>query len=359
MFSFLLMKKTFIFGILGVFVVSLFLVFGFSRAGQERVQRRQVEYVARSTAWWDDNMTEAQNIQRRVAKLKALGPIAVKVFRQDLNYDAPPRDERNNPALILRRLVTPNDWRLHYNKEDVRASAAHSLESLGPDAKAAIPDLLNRISDADRSVRLAALHALGAIGQDTPELMSAVEGLLEDSHTGTAFVAAFVRWRLKPTSLVAFDRLQSLITSANLPWASYCFLKVGPPGQLFAPALSQAMKDMPWSLQRMHAVHALWVMTNDRALVLTEFDTLKTALRDPDPLGARNSAGWSPAEEALGYAAHMLDDDPEFREAMKPLLSTVLSNPNSKALRMASTYAKRFLDWGSTNDAGASFQAKP
>ena len=61
----------------------------------------------------------------------------------------------------------------------VRALVAEALGRLGPEAKAAVPELVKRIADADEGTRVAAIEALGEIG-GADDSVPAIEQALKD-----------------------------------------------------------------------------------------------------------------------------------------------------------------------------------
>ena len=61
-------------------------------------------------------------------------------------------------------------------EKEVRQTAAGALGKIGPEAKAAVPDLSKALKDEDKYVRQTAVRALGDIG---PEARDAVPALIE------------------------------------------------------------------------------------------------------------------------------------------------------------------------------------
>jgi HEAT repeat protein len=79
-------------------------------------------------------------------------------------------------------------------KEDkepaVRAQAAEALGGIRILAKAALPDLLNALKDADASVRETAAEALADIGSDAAKVIPALLPLLSDADMNVRCAAA-------------------------------------------------------------------------------------------------------------------------------------------------------------------------
>src|SRR5262249_11525225 len=69
----------------------------------------------------------------------------------------------------------------------VRKRAAECLGDVGPSAKAAVPELIKAVKDADPTVSWAAIDALGLIGPDAAEAVpTLVEALKETNQRGAA-----------------------------------------------------------------------------------------------------------------------------------------------------------------------------
>jgi len=154
------------------------------------------------------------------------------------------------------------------------------------------------------------------------------------------------------------DRAPHQSTASTLSWPSLCFQKLGSTGRVFVPVVERAIAGMPWSHARIQAVHPLWSMTGERQRILRELESLSQGVNRP---GSTNrTTGWTSVEEEIGYTVHTLDDEQVFRDAMRPVLKQILTNPNSQARRMASVYLERFdmLDRRAAGEPGEQ-PAKP
>jgi HEAT repeat protein len=133
---------------------------------------------------------------------------------------------------------------------DVRGSrsCAHAwLKALGPDAKSAIPELLEVARrDNDHFERSAAVNTVGMIGADDPGLVQALLPLLKDADTVVADAAALSIPPFGPSASHAVPTLVELIR-ANRPGKPFnpvmAFTFMGPAGSEAAPALLSALKD--------------------------------------------------------------------------------------------------------------------
>jgi HEAT repeat protein len=97
-------------------------------------------------------------------------------------------------ALQLAQLLTDGDL-------DVRLAAAAALERLGPAAQPATADLCRTVGSTDAELRLAALRALGTIGDpDVQEAVAQVALALRDSDGRVRMLAAQVLGKFGPAA---------------------------------------------------------------------------------------------------------------------------------------------------------------
>jgi hypothetical protein len=164
---------------------------------------------------------------------------------------------------------TPND------PEDTRVNAAYYLGELGEYAKPVVGSLVKATDDPAARVRSAAAFALGKTGDTSVEVTKALEKLLTDVNADTRFSAAFALWKLQPAKSETFHRVNAMITSSNLSWPAICVQRAGPGARAFAPRLVEVIDGLPWSYQRIQAVHAVWSTTGDRVMVKEQLDSLE------------------------------------------------------------------------------------
>src|SRR5205807_1376584 len=92
----------------------------------------------------------------------------------------------------------------------VRARAACTLARLGPNAKEAVPALIDCLNDADTAVRFHAVYALGRIRENYPAVIAALREAMDDDGSTVAAFAAQMLHRLDPT-VNAVPRLIELL----------------------------------------------------------------------------------------------------------------------------------------------------
>jgi hypothetical protein len=307
------------------------------RAAHEARTRAAVYYWIRSMDWWNHSQTEAANERRQAAGLRSVGAGAVTTLERDLHYHSPLFRWSERIPLLQRFFPQPG---LTDEPQEVRQRAVHFLAVLGPDARSAVPALLDLVSDSDSRVRFEVAFVLGRIGVDVPEVRAALTNMLADSRRYVRFSAAISLWSFDRTNAAAIERVEKLISLKDLSWPSICLMKFGADAKIFAPRLKQAIDGAPWSYYRIQAVHALWLMTRDKQFVLEELASVAKALEKPG--GARPASGWTDAEEVVGYVVSKLDDEKEFRDRARPMLQTILADAHSSAHSMARVYLRRF-----------------
>jgi HEAT repeat protein/S1-C subfamily serine protease len=127
----------------------------------------------------------------------------------------------------------------------VRTQAALALAQLGPDAHAALPDLLAQLKDSDESVRQAALKAVVAIGPEAKDVPALSEGLSSTSvEVRTLTMQALAR--LGAAAKDAVPALKTALKDSDKAiriQAVQTLEAVGPAAKDAVPALEEALKD--------------------------------------------------------------------------------------------------------------------
>ncbi len=91
--------------------------------------------------------------------------------------------------------------------EEARRGAAKSLAELGPEAKAAVPDLATALKDKDLYVRRFAAQALGEVGPDAKAAVPALKDALGDSKKEVGEAAAVALAHLGPDGVAVLTDL--------------------------------------------------------------------------------------------------------------------------------------------------------
>ena len=124
--------------------------------------------------------------------------------------------------------------------------AARCLESIGSEAKPAIPLLIELLNDEDKHVRDAAADALGAIGPAAKAAVPALAQLLKDGDWPIRRVAATALGKMGPEARPAIPALMEMLKATR--WierseAASALGKIGSDAKPAVPALEALLKD--------------------------------------------------------------------------------------------------------------------
>lgn len=238
--------------------------------------RRQVDYWAHHYAWQNEHLTVPENDARKADALRALGPEAITLLRQDLQVrDSPWEWFRFRAAIFaparLRGAVLPKATGLGR-----RIAAAYALALLGPEAKAAVPELLTEAGKQP----LAPILALAAIGDTRPAVIIALTNLTNSAATATAAAASYALWRLRgrDDGAVALGNLRladsaTMRSFATMPLARE-LARLGAMARPFVPGLEGAMdSSFPGFasmelMQKVEVARALWLIDGSAGAAL-------------------------------------------------------------------------------------------
>ncbi|UCG48962.1 MAG: HEAT repeat domain-containing protein [Phycisphaerales bacterium] len=152
---------------------------------------------------------------------------------------------------------TLNEWieRLHHKDVEVRRSAARTLEQKGPEAKDAIPALIEVLEDKDEYVRAAAARALGNTGPEAesaiPALMQAIKDQIMIVRMGAAMGLGGIGPRARNAIPALAEALQSQHEDHNVKReAAEALGKIGPEA---VPALAKALQHNQYFVRRVAA----------------------------------------------------------------------------------------------------------
>jgi HEAT repeat protein len=170
-----------------------------------------------------------------------------------------------------------------------RVDAARSLGVIGPDAKAAVPDLIGALRDPDREVKMAAIFALGEIG---PAAGDAVEPLMRvatdyEKDPGTAMMAIDALGRIGPAAQRVVPVFTAMMRAPrHQAWAhvAMALCRMGSEGRAQAstavPALIGILKTDKWAPNRRFAAEVLSEIGPAARQAVSE---LEAATNDGDP----------------------------------------------------------------------------
>ena len=130
-------------------------------------------------------------LQAVVNTLGRIGPVAVAALVETLQADDEPEIARGYAALALAQIadrdedvVTALSEALEYDVAAVRMSTAEALGHAGPSARAAVPGLIGRVTDAREEVlvREFAISALAKIDPGSAQVEEALEDVVADGN---------------------------------------------------------------------------------------------------------------------------------------------------------------------------------
>ena len=155
---------------------------------------------------------------------------------------------------------------LKSDQVNLRIDAVRSLGVLGPEAKAAVPELIGALRDPDSAVKIAAISTLGEIG---PAAADAVEPLMTmvndyEKDPGTATMAIDALGRIGPGARrVVPDFITMLKAPGHYPWlnVAMALCRMGPEGRAevssTVPALIEILENDKWAPSRRLAAEVL------------------------------------------------------------------------------------------------------
>jgi HEAT repeat protein len=197
----------------------------------------------------------------------------------------------NFPSVLQQRLQKP------MLASDARMRAVVALREMGPSGKAAVPALIERLSDSDGTIRLHSAIALGNMGSGAKEAVPYLKPFLQDKrHTVRVYVANAL-WKIEHDAKLVLPVLEQGIQEDAAPfrWAAAAFIgELGSEAERAAPSVEKATHASDKETASL-AVQSLAQIRPKAVPIIIEI--LK---KDPDP-GMRISAAY--ALGRLGPAA--------------------------------------------------------
>ena len=100
-------------------------------------------------------------------------------------------------------------------QKEVRPKVAIILGRIGPEAKAAVPALVEALNDENTVTRQEVLFALASIGPEAKAAVPAIVGALQDPDMDVRYGACFALGKIGPAALEAKPELQKKLDSAD------------------------------------------------------------------------------------------------------------------------------------------------
>jgi HEAT repeat protein len=168
-----------------------------------------------------------------------------------------------------------------------RLDAARSLGVIGPEAKAAVPDLIDALHDQDRDVTTAVIFTLGEIGPEAATAVEPLRGMIDyGSKPGVTCMAIEALGRIGPGARRAFPELAAMVRKPHEgAWlfAAKALCQMGPEGRAEAAvalsAVIQVLATDKWAPNRRYAAEVLAEMGSAARQAVSQ---LETASEDGD-----------------------------------------------------------------------------
>lgn len=163
----------------------------------------------------------------------------------------------------------PQSW-------SVRQHAAEALTKLGPEARSAVPVMLEALRSSDRSIREQAAEALGRMGDDSQPVVAALINALEDEATEYNAMKSLARLGEKNPGIVRQLAATAMGSKSKAAyWATVTLARIGSPSTLVLPGLIEMVQRAP-NDQRQPAVQAIALCgTNAAAAIPALMGALK------------------------------------------------------------------------------------
>lgn len=159
-----------------------------------------------------------------------------------------------------------------------RWSAVSELATLGAEAKAAVPALIDALADEDQFLREGAAQALGKIGAEAKAAIPALKNALRDPQLFVGPEAGLALWRIAEVP-EAMDALLLFLMDQDhfiRGKTATCLAEIGRKAQKAVAPLKQGLMDKE-ELVRIRAAHALWRIARYAAAIPVILDGLKSA----------------------------------------------------------------------------------
>ncbi len=203
---------------------------------------------------------------------------------------------------------------------DLRASAAMTLGTIGPDAKPAIPVLLIELKDKEWNVRTACAEALAKIGVKDKKIISAVkDAMLAEKHARESWRVDLAESlaELDPDSEDAISAVTNVLLKGDDPgdrsWAALALerIKSTKIKEKAIPALITALKD-PDGHVRQCAAQALGNICEESAAVVPALvELLKDKSTDVRVFAVQSLGEYGPEAKAAIPALTRALKDPD------------------------------------------------
>jgi len=315
--------------VLGVFVLAVSGGFYYWNRPTARL-RRQVDFWAHGHRWAAPGQSSAERDAARTTGLRALGDQAIDLLGDDVQQKDGLWDRIQE---AVRSGLGP-DWlrrRFQYQNRRpgffYRCEAAESLGLLGKAARRATPALVHALSDRNINVRREAALALGRVGSNTPDVISALQTQTNHSYAALAAAAAFACWRLQPSNGLAVECVRRLVTNDYdcAIWVAPMIADAGPQAKIFVPSLEAALANQndsaagnPFYGQiQIRLARALWMIDRSPRAALEVFSSFTNA-----QVRGRLPPQCNPNFD-LGRMTVELSDIPEYCLAARPVLKSI------------------------------------
>ena len=157
----------------------------------------------------------ADAIRRLGPKAKATVPLLTELLKHD------DRDVRIVAAQALstmgggRQTGCPRGWLLRQNDPAQEVQITLALAQLGPNAKDALPALIERLKNINVTSRHPLLLTIGAFGSDAKDAVPALVELLKNKDVSFHLDAMIALGQIGPAAEAAVPQLQAFLANAS------------------------------------------------------------------------------------------------------------------------------------------------
>jgi len=199
-------------------------------------------------------------------------------------YQPAPTEPRAAPRLleVLRAALPALRKGVSDPVPAARIQAVEVLETMGPAAAPAVPELIKALGDTDRFVRWAAARTLGKVGtEEAGQAVLPLAGLLHDPDLDVDLAAATALERFGPKARDAVPSLVRALKASDVKKreaAIRTLTSIGTDARSAIPALVAALADPDVPVRR----HAAELLGKFGAAATSALPALQRALADPD-----------------------------------------------------------------------------
>ena len=219
-------------------------------------------FGGKSLSYWAGRVNGlADEAEPALEAIRAMGPEGVRALI---------RQFRTGEGSWNKGEERPQAW-------SVRQHAAEALIKLGPDARPAVPLMIESLRSSERTIRESAAEVLGRTGDHSPSVVDALIRALEDEASHYSATKSLARLGENDPPIIR--RLAGVAKGSSAKaayWATVALAEIGYNSIIVLPELIECVQRAPDD-QRQHAVQAIALCGTNAA---TAVPALTAALND-------------------------------------------------------------------------------